>query len=248
VAPVARHHLGHEVLNRLPVDFADDYRLYLTPQEWADVVDRCAEKAENDADMQSMLSAAIRLALKEKGISDFDEADPRVMEARDNLKSAPAFIRDSDLNLADQVALHEATADVPADVLLTAKEDAVKALIGKDLHLCGDSKVLEEFFITVESVFRNCLQRVMRARALDERARLFKDPESLVNAVVEVLTRNYAIREGRIGDIPADEVLRTRLAAIPVPELKLLAGFVLGDFARDSAPSYWLEAVGGGQP
>ena len=67
----------------------------------------------------------------------------------------------------------------------------------------------------------------------------------MVSGIVEKMEESYVIREEAIGDDPAAGVLQDRLAKLPVPELVLLAAYILDDESdsKVAASGMWLAAV-----
>jgi hypothetical protein len=79
-----------------------------------------------------------------------------------------------------------------------------------------------------------------------DRNGLFSDRGRLMEKVMEHFRRLYLIREGAVGDRAAIDVLRERLAALPWPEFRLAAAYILRDdvpHAADAGPAFWLEAA-----
>jgi hypothetical protein len=97
--------------------------------------------------------------------------------------------------------------------------------------------------VSAERALHDALAEAARATRLTERDALLADRDALIAAVVTELTRLYVVREQAIAGRPAAEVLGERLAALPWPELRLLAGYVLGGLYRAAAATRWLAAA-----
>jgi hypothetical protein len=81
---------------------------------------------------------------------------------------------------------------------------------------------------------------------LAERDAIFGNRQRLTDTVVGEFERFFLIRAGEIGGEPALDVLSRRLAALPWPEFRLLAAYILDKSIPDSAaagPAFWLHAV-----
>lgn len=260
VKPVARLHLPVETLDRfLPCTVEDDkVKVLISPEQWCEILTTCVERASLIDDCFAMIRASIRLTLRKAGTDLQDVTDPRVAELLDIVRSAPDFIQAASLSLSDKVYLTKATADVPEEILLQAKQEACKTLQARDGWLTADPELLREggmeslqarlpqtqaewSTITAESALNQELAKVTWDTQIAERNALFANQEQLHEVVVEHLKTSHNIREGNIAGRPTYEVLEERLRRLPWPEFVMLAAYVLGhDIA---AAGFWEQAV-----
>jgi hypothetical protein len=258
--PIARLRLPTLITNAIPVGSIDpeagQATVLISPEQWATILAKCAAGATSDADRWAMINASIRLALRESGVDVDRLTDPRTAEILAILQEAPDFIRESPLSWRDRYRLHRATADVDGDVLLKAKQETCRQLEKRDRVLLGTDEALSAASpvdalmlkgqwsaVTVDGALDAALAQAKREQERVETSALFADRECLTAAVVEALTRFAVVRTETIGEQPATEALRSRLNAVAWPELRLLAGYILGGMAKDAAPGLWLYAV-----
>lgn len=263
---VARLKATPDVLDKLPVDVQgrdqqQPYRVLVSPEQWADILATCAKRADGPDELLVMVKASTDLALRRAGIDELDAADPRTMRMDDDVSRAPGFIQQADMPLRDKWLLAMADADVPDDMLLEAKQHACKTMEAKysvlsieaqGAEVLGlDTESVRELQagywreVTVESALNEALIDLQRAWKVRQREALFSDRDRLLAEVIQRQRKSHLMREGKVGDKPAIDVMAERLSCLPYPEFILLAAHLLADdfCARDAAPSLWLQAV-----
>jgi len=253
----AQVHAAVGVLYLLPVSTETiPARALISAEDWHVILQRVQERApKDDEQWRRLVTASLSLKLRAVGL-DHDYTNPVILDAIEQLKTAPDFIRDADLSLEDRVYLADVTADALEDVLLDAKREAVNMLLGRDgwlgmtqetgdlvgISLADKQAVLSGWMgkVTAESAFKQALEVTMRNHEIEQRDALFADRAALLDRAVTVAMRRHDISETLIKGRPAHELLRERLAALPDPEGALLCALLAGE--DDAALGVWLTA------
>ena len=258
--PLARLGLPPRLANTIPVVRAEGanppFVVQVPAERWTALLENCAARNAGEVEAVAMVKAGVRLALRDAGVDLEDVGDPRVAELLAEVDEAPDFIRDSALSVWDKARIHRFAAEVPEEVLTAVKRRACELLEQRDRVLGGtadfmvgipapDAESLKGRWsgVTWQSAIEAALAEVTRDREIAAVNALFGDRDRLTTALVEALAKYHAIREQQIGEVAALEVLRSRLDAVPWPELRLLAGYVLDGVAKTAAPGLWLHAA-----
>lgn len=253
---VARLGLAEYYLDRfLPVEAADDRKkptwgkpnrkVLVSPEKWQSILDYAFEQGKNHDERESLIRAGCALALRQAGTPNV--TDPHTVLMLHELTDAAPFVRDANLSVYDKWLFMRLFAELPIDapeeVVSEAQRQAVAWGERRQEAMSGGEmgRMLEWLRYDPRSAYQKALEKAVSAWELEKRNALFADRSALTTKMVTTLKKAYLIREEKLGDRPAHEVLTERLDALPLPELKLLACYVLGD--ELAASGFWFNAV-----
>ena len=230
-----------------PVWRGTPYKLALSIEDFEAVLDQANQIGIKAAgEVVGMLAAKTRLIRGD----DFNYSDPRVALAKQTVEKAPDFIRDAELPLQDKLELAEFDADLPAKLLEKVKRNAIETLLVRDRVVRGEVGLPDNHpavqgwaSMTAGVAIQRACEELGRNEIIRERNELFADRDKLMTATMEAMMRIHVVREEKIGERLAHEVLRERLEALPWPEFRLLAAYMTGH--ESPAIGFWKRAVEG---
>ncbi len=248
VRSVGELKLPANVLGSLPCTNTDGaVTPLIPPNAWTEILQDAKSRARDRSDLHALVDASVRVRLKETGVNLSSVLDPRVAEQLQIIEGAPDFITAANhLTTQEQFDLHQITADGSDELILAAKEQVVDLLRQRrNKGESVDQEIREFWEGNIESLFYNCLTRLLEQQSRNFEEEIFADRDELINFIVGRLEEFDAIGNGHIGDRPAVEILQDRLAELPDPELQLLGTAALVKKLPERGPRRWLEALGG---
>jgi hypothetical protein len=249
VASVAELHLPAWVLDLLPCESdGESAAPLLKPDQWHKILKSAKPRAKQEAALEHLVAADIRVALRNAGIKPESVLGPDDAEALQILKSAPDFIRAAGhLSLNEQRALAELDVVEDEQFVMEAKRLTCEwlRLVRENASEQDQKRLLdvEPASNSVTDVFLACLEHLRGEQEAAVEDALFSNQDELLERVLEILGETRAIRGGVIRGLPAAEVLAERLDAIDWPEFYLVATGVFSGMSVEDAGRRWFEAM-----
>ncbi len=260
IQPVAELGLDVEWLDYIPSRVIDgDVQFILTPERWVALLRGGVDRSDDPTEQKAIILASLRTELRKAGIALEDVTDPRIAEVMTIVRGAPDFIEQADLSLEEKYQLARKSQDADAFVL-QAIRNACKILEYRDRVLAGQEVDFSELThievgrlagnhitCTAEDAFQQALEQLER----EHQRAVFDNRDQLVEAVVNRLKKEHALMRDQVGGRVVAEVLTERLSVVPLPELRLLAAYVLEAPPPEGRPrpeevaglGLWREAV-----
>jgi ParB/RepB/Spo0J family partition protein len=226
--PVAELCVPSEVVFSLPCRTAGDRTEILVPPDgWRSLLVECSQRAVNQAELVSMVRAAVQLAADDCVEGAVDVTDPRVLLVQRTVREAPEFLRDCELPLADRYAFAlllkspRGNPDRWCEAACRACQmlvDLRGAVRDHRLHELRPAVMRLLPSPTPADAFEVALDELRHEQTARDRATQLADVEGLSEAIAQRLCP----------DDPRREALARRLALVPAAELQLLGSAALG--------------------
>lgn len=246
--PIVELCLPASLVNRLPAAPEDaGIRVAVTPATWSSILLDCARRSCSPPEIDDLVRASVNIAVRQAGSTPTDTADPRSLDALAAIAQAPPFVRQMGLSLRDQ---HEVAQLVsawtgPEQELLPIAERAcrvlagMRSLAGSQAAGAGRRQAGRAESATAAGAFAYATEMVRKERQRAEHRRALEDRSALVEAVANYIAGHSAIGEPIAGAAMLS-VLQRRLLHVPLPELQLLGGLLLG---IDEAELIWQKSL-----
>lgn len=246
--PIVELCLPASLVNRLPAEPTEaGIRVVVTPMTWSSILRECAGRSCVPAEVDDLVRASVNIAVRQAGGRPAETTDPRTLDALAVIEQAPPFVRQMGLSLNDQRELAQLVSAWrgPEDELLPIAERACRVLAGmRRLAATQGASAVRRQRERAESAtpagaFTYAIRVVREERRRGEHRRALEEQSDLVEAVANHIARLSTVG-GPVAGVAMSDALRGRLLHVPMPELQLLGGLLLG---VDDAELVWRKSL-----
>lgn len=247
--PIAELCLPASLVNRLPAEPTEaGIRVVVTPTTWSSILRECAGRSCVPAEVDDLVRASVNLAVRQAGGRPTETTDPRTLDALAVIGQAPPFVGQMGLSLKDQHELAQLMLGWtgPQEELPLIAERACRVLAGmRRLAGTQGAGAVRRHRERAESAtavgaFTYAVGVVREERRRDEHRRALEKQSDLVEVVANHVAGLSTVG-GPVARLAISDALRGRLMHVPLPELQLLGGLLLG---VNDAELVWRKSLG----
>ncbi|WP_291986622.1 ParB N-terminal domain-containing protein [Luteitalea sp.] len=251
--PIVELCLPASLVNRLPATPAEaGVRVVVTPMTWSSILRECAGRSRVPAEIDDLVRASVNIAVRQAGGTPAETTDPRTLDALAAIDQAPPFVRQMGLALNDQRELAQLVSawTGPQEELPQIAERACRVLAGmrRLAAIQGAGAVRRQREraepATPVGAFTYAIGMVREERRRDEHRRALEQQNDLAEAVANYVA-GLSTFGGPVAGVAMSDALRGRLMHVPLPELQLLGGLLLG---VNDAELVWRKSLIDGRP